>query len=75
MELSWTSQKNIAPERHKVTKYCKKQQLRAKMNSSAEPVDPADPADLPETVSSTAARTFRSTRAGSKDDGSLNKLT
>ena len=56
--------KSIAPERHKVTKYYKTQQLRAKINSSAEP------ADLPEAVSSTAARTPRSTRAGGQDDDS-----
>ena len=45
MELSPESQENIMPERHKVTKYRKKQQLRANMNSSMDPADPADPAD------------------------------
>ncbi len=37
-------------------------------NSSADPVDPADPAHPAEAVSSTAAQTPPSTRAGGQDD-------
>ena len=37
-------------------------------NSSADPADPADPTDPAEVVSSTAARTPPSTRAGGQDD-------
>ena len=35
--------KTITPERHKVTKYCKNQQLWAIFNSSADLPDPPDP--------------------------------
>ena len=52
-------------------------QVGAKMNSSVDPADladPADPADPDNQVSSTAARSLPSTRAGGQDDVSFNKL-
>ena len=62
--------KNIAPERHRITKYRYLHQVRAKVNASADPPDPADPDYPPDQVSETAARTLPSTRAGGQDDGS-----
>ena len=49
-------------------------QLGAKMNSSTDSTDYLDPADPAYQVSSTAARSLPSTRAGGQDDVSLNKL-
>ena len=55
-------------------KYRAWRQNQASRNSPPDPpdpADPADPADRPEVVSSTAARSLPSTRAGGQDDCSL----
>ena len=71
MRGPWKSLKTSRRSVTRVTKYCKKLWICTIWNSSADPPESAEPADQ---VSSTAARTLPSTRAGGQDDVSSNKL-
>ncbi len=66
-QVKKTSRRSVT----QVTKYCKKEQLRAKWNT---PGTPGTPGTGPDRVSSAAARTPPSTRAGGQDDVSSNKF-
>ncbi len=62
MDLGWIS------EGVSVTKYSKKQQLRAIWSLLSDLPDPADEAEQDKVVSRTAAQTLPSTRAGVQDE-------